>query len=605
MFEFDQPHLKGGWRLLVAPTLFGVLWALSSPARELVAALTLVAAYFAVLDRVGLDSTPMHLDTPMWRYWLRRASYQFVGPVLVAVGLSYALWPDPLAKLNPVQRAGPLVQHGLAPRAAHEIRDFLNEQPEDLVAHRNFLWAHFSGPLRESKDHVRDDASVLSFYEKWPRAHPSCAQVAHLGKGIYWRSLGEPDKALAELMLYPEPAPDDVRYERAQTLLALGRHREAISLFSGLARRAKRWWRAEFMLAGTLEAEGRFDELGRVLAVIPEDQLPAFDVWRRQQLRLGKATAYLSAMGSLWLHKLSEVRAILGLVVFAFWFFAIRWWDRFEPEPLGVSFGAAATGALMSAVAVFLFDAVQALRGPFLSSTLSSGLLAAHLTQAAIQESLKLVPALLVGRFGKTIDEPVDWAIYGALGALGFAVWGGLFFTGTFDSDTAVNRLIFVVPFQVCLTGLVCLSVSHFRRRGGTVGMGLAMALPAAVLIHGAFLFLRDLSDRVDLVGLLAIVGAIGVLWSFRGAMGYSVARSPFRPRGDGESLHSAVKWFWRGFLALLIGTYVVACFEIGPSLAGAHILMNSVLNGLLITTFLLLGTLDVPNVSERDEQIY
>lgn len=219
---------------------------------------------------------------------------------------------------------------------------------------------------------------------------------------------------------------------------------------------------------------------------------------------------------------ISALIAVLPLLAVLF---AVRWIDRWEPEPRWALAFALLWGAGVSVVISLLVDLVVQLTvaasgGPSEASEAMS-----IAVQAPIVEELAkgLGVLLLVWIARKSFDGPVDGLVYAAVVAAGFAFtenilyFGGAFIEGGAEAlgATFVMRGIFSpfahVMFTAC-TG-IALGIGVNRTRGagilGYFAIGLVLAMALHALWNGSLLFVTDFFGYYFLVQVPLFIFAI------------------------------------------------------------------------------------------------
>ena len=223
--------------------------------------------------------------------------------------------------------------------------------------------------------------------------------------------------------------------------------------------------------------------------------------------------------------------ALLALIPLTAVLLAIRWIDRWEPEPRPVLWFAFLWGAGVAVVTALIFDL-----GVQLTVRASGGALAANdmlsaIVQAPIvEESAKgLGVLLLFWAARKHFDGPVDGIVYGATIAGGFAFSENIQYFGTAMTDgseatlglTFLLRAVFSPFAHVMFTACIGLALGLAARRSGTVAAipFLLLGLIPAVVLHslwnGAFTLLGGDTSPVIyyfLVQVPLFIGAIVVV---------------------------------------------------------------------------------------------
>jgi RsiW-degrading membrane proteinase PrsW (M82 family) len=571
--------------LVVAATVWALGWTVVPAAARLAwGTLAPVVAYYGLLRR-----WPPPNDT--LRALLVNAMLLFVVPAL-AIGLvGHLLVGDPLEGLSATERARALLKAGEAARAEAEFERYLGKHPEDVHAHRMRVWAHFRIPTRVGKYRRRDDATIRKQYEHWSASHPpELAPIGPLALGIYYRALRDPRRALAKLDAANAPGFPGMQLERGLCLEELGRYDEAARTLRRVADAHPGEAAAISGLARSFAALGNHDELKRLFSELPGSREFAPDIYRKLLLRERRVGEYLVALWSV--PRAGFVEYFLAGLTFVLWFAAIRFWDRFESEPLWIALGTVALGAAMCPLAFMVDD----LRAQFfvagLGGGIASDLIYCIVGIGLVEETAKILPVGLVRRFTRHVDEPVDWGIYGAYSALGFAVSENILYHKGLGSGTVVPRAMLSVPFHLCLTAMTGILFFEARRIGMRGVPALAVALGFSAVVHGLYDFF--IIGPWEGLGIVAFGVAVLVFGVFKRSLELTLSRSPFR-EGTRRQTHAGGRFFLLGFFMLLMMSFAVRIGEIGATRAWGQLVLVTVLNSLGLMVLFILGSLGIP----------
>lgn len=214
----------------------------------------------------------------------------------------------------------------------------------------------------------------------------------------------------------------------------------------------------------------------------------------------------------------------LALVPLAIVLLAVRWVDRWEPEPRWALWFAFLWGAAVSVAIALVVDLGVQIAVAATTAGGSSNEVAQAVVQAPIVEELaKGIGVLLVFLFSRShFDGPVDGLVYAATVAAGFAFTENILYFGTslIEGGAAELGATFVVrglfsPFaHVLFTACTGLALGIAASRGGgarVVGWflgGLACAIALHALWNGSLAFADALALYVT-VQVPIFVGAI------------------------------------------------------------------------------------------------
>lgn len=188
---------------------------------------------------------------------------------------------------------------------------------------------------------------------------------------------------------------------------------------------------------------------------------------------------------------------LLALVPLAIVLLAVRWVDRWEPEPRWALWFAFLWGAAVSVAIALVVDlGVQlfsALTSP--EGVTGSEAMGAVVQAPIVEELAKGVGVLLIYAFSRShFDGPVDGLVYGATVAAGFAFTENILYFGVALIEGGAGELgmTFLVrgifsPFaHVLFTACTGVAIGFAARRGGgaaVIGWFL-VGLAAAILLH-------------------------------------------------------------------------------------------------------------------------
>jgi RsiW-degrading membrane proteinase PrsW (M82 family) len=245
-------------------------------------------------------------------------------------------------------------------------------------------------------------------------------------------------------------------------------------------------------------------------------------------LVLGYLTSFFGPGGVL-------IGLILALIPLSGVLLAIRWVDRWEPEPRPALWFAFLWGAGVSVVTALLFDL-----GVQLATLASGGALAVNqITTAVVQAPLVEESAkgfgilLLLWVSRRHFDGPVDGVVYAATIAAGFAFTENIQYFGVALAEGGFGALgaTFIVrgvfsPFaHVMFTACIGFALGLAARRGRSVGAipyyiaGLIPAVLLHALWNGAFSVLVSQESLIAyyvLVQVPLFLGAIAIVVAIR-----------------------------------------------------------------------------------------
>ena len=206
------------------------------------------------------------------------------------------------------------------------------------------------------------------------------------------------------------------------------------------------------------------------------------------------------------------IGSVLALVPLAVVLLAVRWIDRWEPEPRWALWFAFLWGAGVSVAIALIIDLGVQLALAFAEPGGSPDeALQAVLLAPLVEETAKGIGVLLIFAFSRShFDGPVDGLVYAATAAAGFAFTENILYFGTALAEGGASELgaTFVVrgifsPFaHVLFTACIGIAIGIGARRGGGAGVigWFLLGLAGAVLLHA--LWNGSLAFAGDAIGL-------------------------------------------------------------------------------------------------------
>lgn len=233
--------------------------------------------------------------------------------------------------------------------------------------------------------------------------------------------------------------------------------------------------------------------VGHAAAILPPPLPRRRRTWGPLWLTLvGLATAATLVLVAAYVGpRAAVVGGVLALVPLGLVLLALRWLDRWEPEPRAMLWFAALWGAGVSVLVAMLLNEIGA--GYFYERT-GDPQLALELTATSVaplvEETAKGlgVLAILLAR-RRYFDGPVDGVVYAGTIAAGFAFSENVLYFGQAAGGLAnvfVMRAVLAPFAHVLFTACIglALGLASRRRNGAAVAVAFPLGLAAAVGLH-------------------------------------------------------------------------------------------------------------------------
>lgn len=206
------------------------------------------------------------------------------------------------------------------------------------------------------------------------------------------------------------------------------------------------------------------------------------------------------------------VHLLLSFLISYTWYRYLTWLDTFEREPVlweSIVF-------VLSCGSTFLTFPLSAYLIPKLGLALGNGLLGdwwfAFIGVGLIEETVKLLPVLLLLLFTRQADEPFDVLLYASISALGFAFVENTLYLADSALTAVGGRVLYASVAHMVFSSIIAYSIVLARRRGLPWGLGALGGLLLAAAAHGFYDLWLFGDDRPAILTLLFFLGNIH-LW--------------------------------------------------------------------------------------------
>ena len=145
-----------------------------------------------------------------------------------------------------------------------------------------------------------------------------------------------------------------------------------------------------------------------------------------------------------------------------------------------------------------------------------------------IEELVKIIPVILILKYTRAINEPVDYLIYGSVSALGFAFAENLLYFNSYGPQIIMGGALTAVIFHMFLTSLAAygLMLKKYKSSKGILTDFMKYFLLAAI-IHGVYDFWL-INPTVHRFALLSIIILVFCLSFFNTLISNALSNSEF-----------------------------------------------------------------------------
>ena len=478
-------------------------------------------------------------------------------------------------------------QYALAEETYKDLTALDSINPDNYYGH---LVSHFNIPAETTTDHQvkkRDDTAIFSFYESKSRsADPYQRDIGLYGLGLYYSLQDFNDKALDYFakvenrsFKYLNNSIGRIYFEKEQYELA--EKYLLREIYSG-----GNTGGAYPNLIAVYFQTNALDKLGELLADKKDEYFTAADL-TEYYFKTGKPLPYLKTIVATGISNMDLKSLAAAFLIMLVWLIYLRKIDLFEPEKWRYIILTFLLGGVFSYGTFILTDINNHFIGFRLSGGIFNDFMYCFLGIGLVEELMKLIPFLLLLRFTRVVNEPVDYIIYTSVSALGFAFSENIFYFHGYGLDIIHGRALIAVVIH-----MICSSVIGYGIYFGTGKMEMnqtqrvLLFLFIAAFCHGFFDFWlvnEEVSYLKFLSFFFAIIGLVTWNSLISNALNYSVSEDNKLQNLDGLKLKAYLIY---GLSFILIFEYVMVSFKYGPGV-GNECLTESVQSGAYLIVFI------------------
>ncbi len=484
--------------------------------------------------------------------------------------------------------------------AEEQVGRLISADSLDLELHRAFINAHFTRPKTGRGRQARDDSTLIRRYRAYAAGKdPAVRDVGNYCLGLCEMKQDRYESGFSFLDRVVNPRLPFLNNSKGFALQKMGRSDLAEPFFmremdygfnvEGAVSNLSRLYfdRKDFV---------RLSEMRRNAAwrpFIPEDIL------RFALLHDRDAAGYFHQwMKSMLGHSQWDGILAAGLILVLWFVYFVRI-DVFEPERPGFLALALGLGMLFCLFCTVLYDAAEYSLGFRLTGRALNDLVFCIVGIGLIEETVKVVPVLIMIRFTRQINESFDTILYAAVSALGFAFIENLGYFHLSGLQNISGRALSAVMVHMGLTSFIMYGILMARhRRSRSVPAAFAMSLAAACVIHGLYDYCLIENERFNGLFLLSFVILVLLVQGFGTIINNSINISAFFESARTGRLRRMGRYLAYSLPYIAAFQYAVMAIRFGPQNANAGAAQNLVVAFVLAwIVWLHLGNFEI----ERD----
>ena len=331
---------------------------------------------------------------------------------------------------------------------------------------------------------------------------------------------------------------------------------------------------------------GQLDKIGQLLDDGKKEYFTDSDLIE-YYFKSGNFANYLKLSLSIGIHNFDIKSFIAAFLIMLVWLFYLRKIDLFKPEKWIYLIVTFLMGIVFSYGTFIFSDINNYILGFNLTGDVGHDLLYCFLGIGLIEETMKLIPFLIMLKFSKQVNEPIDYIIYISVSALGFAFAENILYFHGIGLDIIHGRaLISVVVHMICSSIIGYGLYFGFNNIRLNKYLRLVIFLLIASFAHGFFDFwiINETVNAFAIVSFLLVISGLSV-WNsmINNCLNFSV---PENIEVKNIVLPKLKDYLIYGLSGILIFEYVIVSFLYGPGI-GNQSLMNAGFSGAYLIVFL------------------
>lgn len=459
-------------------------------------------------------------------------------------------------------------------RAEKEMQRLVERAPTNPTSHYRWITLHFSRPERTMGE-ARDDKEIRAYYERLAEdADPRLADLGRYGCGLIFSS-GDEDCERA-LDRFAEVTDRNLPYLNNSTghcLQRLGRPAEATAYFEREIELGSNVGGASRNLAENLLELRDRPGLAHRIDTDPEFRAHmSVRLLRRLALLEGRIAEYLGLVVRGHLDRATTAGAVAAGLILAVWFTFLIRIDVFEPEAPAAISATLLMGMVVAVLCSVPYDLVALCFGAGLNGSPLNDLLYCIFGVGLIEETVKIVPLLVVLRWTNWADEPVDVAVYASASALGFAFVENLLSFHPMGLASVHGRAFTATVMHMSLSTLASYGILVAKRRKWPLTRAatrIAAFFGVAVVVHGVYDFFLVGRGLVADLKIAALAILVFTVIAYQRAVTNGLSGSPY---WDETTDRKVINLWWYLGLALsgvVLVEYLLLAWSFGPTAAG------------------------------------
>jgi protease PrsW len=485
--------------------------------------------------------------------------------------------------VNPLDKAIQYYMAGNYERAEQLYKELAGEQPDSIEYHRRYIQTHFSQPKVKGKHNYRDDEHITKYYAGLAGSESlNRRDIGCYGLGLIHSYLAEYEEACTCFAKITNTRLSYYNNSYGHCLLKIGKTEEAEKMFRHEIELQGNIGGAVDNLSYLYLSQHRYDRIAELLSDEKLKEHVPFSVQRASLLWHKEYSFYLNELVKDVFSHITVDGFIAGFIIVVIWFFFFVFIDIFEPEELKYLLLTLALGMTSAFCCHFFYDWFNVSLDFRMTGDWKNDLPYCIAGIGFIEETMKIIPLILVYRYSKLLNEPIDYLIYGGISALGFAFMENLLYFNPAGVSSISGRAFSAVIAHIAMTSLIAYGWM-MNNRDAEQTQGKAMIFIwfiAACAVHGLYDFFLSGRGMLESLAPLSFFILVYLVSVYGRMLNNALNISTFFSDEDTKKLHNMGRFLTYSLSYVFLLQYIVVARRYGAENANLSV-MRSMIGGL------------------------
>jgi protease PrsW len=469
----------------------------------------------------------------------------------------------------------------------------LDEQPLDVLLHRERIQSHFNISKKIGKNTYRDDENVSDFYKKLSRADDvEKADIGHYGLGFIEIQNDNHQKALEQYLKVQNQHLPYLNNSIGYAYMAANEFEVAEHYFRQEIALSQNQSGAYSNLARLFAKTNDFKRLGDLLAQDSASEHVTSQIKREYYYKTKQYGQYFKQAFA-W-HNFGQSGFIGAVLILAVWLVFVIKIDVFEREKYSSIVLVFCLGCGFSMLTQPMYDFLKYSLNFRLEGEYFNDFFYCIFAIGLVEETVKIIPVLLIMQSKRIFNESTDFVIYASISALGFAFMENLLYFDDAGLDNIVSRSLSATVLHMSLTSFVAYGLFYAKYKAKANQLRYFLfSFASACLIHGFYDFWLMSDGWVGELRIFSVLILVYVIQRYAYAISNVLCHSEFNL--GGTHLISSSRFLAFSLFAIASYQYLVLAYKYGTENANLNLVSLVLSSGFLVFFLVMqLGRIEV-----------